>query len=190
HAHRGLALLHLAAGEPEAALRHFAELVACTADQESRRDLLGAWRAKLDFRNAVAGWSESAVEAVLDGGTALFREKDYGAAAAAYRRALVMARCVGADKLEARALGNLCVASRKAGGGLADAIAQYRICLQLLRQLRDGDTEKKILNQLVMCCMEAQRWKQALAFNTQLLPLAGNRDDVNMISRRRDQIFA
>lgn len=37
------------------------------------------------------------------------------------------------------------------------AIRRYKTCVQLLRQQGDQVTERKILNYLVMCCIEAQR---------------------------------
>ncbi|CAN0370372.1 unnamed protein product [Ectocarpus sp. 12 AP-2014] len=89
--------------------------------------------------------------------------------------------------MEARALGNLATVDYKTHRFPA-AIRRYRTCVQLLRQQGNQVTERKILNYLVMCCIEAQRWAPAKLFHEQLSKLAESEQNVQLLGRLQEKI--
>ncbi|CAM9507224.1 unnamed protein product, partial [Sphacelaria rigidula] len=115
-------------------------------------------------------------------GISYFRRQDYAPAAEKFEMALRDARCIGEGKLEARALGNVATVDFKTHR-IPAAIRRYKTCVQLLRQLRDQVTERKILNYLVMCCIEDQRWAPAKLFHEQLSLLAESNENIEHLKK-------
>ncbi|CAM9390553.1 unnamed protein product, partial [Scytosiphon promiscuus] len=187
HVHHLLADYFLRQGWPEQGLDHFSELVACTTDEDARRQLLNDFRETAGFRRATAGLSPSTVEAMLDEGITYFRLEDYSPAGVKFEKVLRDARCIGEGKIEARALGNLATVDYKTQR-IPAAIRKYRTCVQLLRQQGNPVTERKILNYLVMCCIEAKRWAPAKLFHEQLSKLAESEQNIRHLRRLQDRI--
>ncbi|CAM9798757.1 unnamed protein product [Ectocarpus sp. 13 AM-2016] len=187
HVHQLLAEYFLSRGSPGRGLEHFSELVACTTDEDARRQLVDDFRRNDGFRRATADLTQSSVQEVLDEGISYFRCQDYGPAGVRFEKVLRDARCIGEGRMEARALGNLATVDYKTHRFPA-AIRRYRTCVQLLRQQGNQVTERKILNYLVMCCIEAQRWAPAKLFHEQLSKLAESEQNVQLLGRLQEKI--
>ncbi|CAM9335695.1 unnamed protein product [Pylaiella littoralis] len=187
HVHQQLADYFLRQGSPGRGLDHFSELVACTTNEDARRQLVHDFRKTDGFRRATAGLTNASVEAMLDEGISYFRREDYEPAGEKFEKVLRDARCIGEGKVEARALGNLATVDYKTRR-IPAAIRRYRMCVQLLRQQGNQVKERKILNYLVMCCIEAQRWVPAKLFHEQLSKLAESEQNIRHLRRLEDRI--
>lgn len=66
HLHQLLAEYFLHQGSPDRGLDHFSELMACTTNEDSRRQLVNEFRRTDDYHRATAGLTHSNVEAMLD----------------------------------------------------------------------------------------------------------------------------
>lgn len=66
HLHQLLAEYFLHQGSPNRGLDHFSELMACTTNEDSRRQLVNEFRRTDDYHRATAGLTHSNVEAMLD----------------------------------------------------------------------------------------------------------------------------
>ncbi|CAN0262303.1 unnamed protein product, partial [Hapterophycus canaliculatus] len=125
-------------------------------EQDCRRQDLNEFGRGASFQRATAGLTPSSVEAMLDEGISYFKAKNYSPAGVKFEKVLRNARCIGEGEIEARALGNLATVDYKTQR-IPAAVRKYRTCVQLLRQQGNPVTERKILNYLVMCYIEAKR---------------------------------
>ncbi|CAM9214348.1 unnamed protein product, partial [Discosporangium mesarthrocarpum] len=192
HLHKQLAWYFLHEGDPIKALDHFSDLIACTTDMKMRHSILEEFRENYqEFRDVTQGITRGCVDGVLEEGITFFHKEDYAPAGEKFASALRDARCIGEAQLEARALGNLGTVDYKTHR-FAAAISRYTVCVQLLRQLKDSwserTMERKILNYLVICCIQAEQWMKAKRFNEQLLLLADSRENAACLQRLKIRI--
>lgn len=66
HVHQLLAEYFLHQGSPGRGLDHFSELMACTTNEDARRQLVNEFRRTDDYHRATADLTHSSVEAMLD----------------------------------------------------------------------------------------------------------------------------
>jgi tetratricopeptide (TPR) repeat protein len=129
------------------------------------------------------------LERELDLGKQWYREKSLEEAALQFRRVVQMARLTpSSDRLvEARALGNHATVLRDLHK-LDEAILAYRFCCRILAALGERQLERRMLNGLSLCYMEAGRHADARVVCEQLLAATEREDNVELIRRRMQEI--
>lgn len=129
------------------------------------------------------------LERELELGKQWYREKSLEEAALQFRRVVQMARLTPSpDRLvEARALGNHATVLRDLHK-LDEAILAYRFCCRILANLGERQLERRMLNGLSLCYMEAGRHADAKAVCERLLALTEREDNVELIRRRLEEV--
>lgn len=131
------------------------------------------------------------LERELEVGKQWYREKSFEEAALQFRRVVQMARLTPSpddDRLvEARALGNHATVLRDLRK-LDEAILAYRFCCRILANLGERQLERRMLNGLSLCYMEAGRPADAKAVCERLLALTEREDNVELVRRRLEEV--
>lgn len=125
------------------------------------------------------------LERELDLGKQWYKERSLEEAALQFCRVVQMARLTPSpDRLvEARALGNHATVLRDLGK-LDEAILAYRLCCRILGMLGEKQLERRMLNGLSLCYVEAGRWADARDVCQGLLLLTDREDNRELIQRR------
>lgn len=95
-----------------------------------------------------------------------------------------------ADRLvEARALGNHATVLRDLHK-LDEAILAYRFCCRILAALGERQLERRMLNGLSLCYIDAGRHADARSVCERLLALTEREDNVELIRKRLEEVTA
>lgn len=130
------------------------------------------------------------LERELDLGKQWYKERSLEEAGLQFRRVVQMARLTPSpDRLvEARALGNHATVLRDLHK-LDEAILAYRFCCRILANLGERQLERRMLNGLSLCYMEAGRHADARSVCEGLLALTEREDNVELIRKRLEEIL-
>lgn len=129
------------------------------------------------------------LERELDLGKQWYREKSLEEAALQFRRVVQMARLTpSSDRLvEARALGNHATVLKDLHK-LDEAILAYRFCCRILATLGEKALERRMLNGLSLCYVEAGRHADARDVCLRLLALTEREDNQDLIRKRLEEV--
>ncbi len=192
YVHNQLAQFYLSVRAFNLVLEHFEQLLALTDDAAERRLILREFeRLSLehDFWQDV---TPGMLEQELEHGKRWYKEKNLEEAGLQFRRVIQLARLASFSSatdrlLEARALGNYATVLKELHKS-DDAILSYRFCCRILHDLDEKQMERRMLNGLSLCYMEAARYEDAKEVCQRLLALTEREDNATLIRSRIEEI--